>query len=55
MPRAVGGGRPTPARAIYEIQKQAFDNEFPGGHNPVRDRLTRAERHERISRAIAGD
>jgi len=44
-----------PLGVIYETQKPVFDRELLGERNPVRDRLPRAERLERIARALAGD
>jgi 2-oxoglutarate ferredoxin oxidoreductase subunit beta len=43
-----------PLGVIYETRKPAFDGELLGKRNPVRDRLPRAERLERIARALAG-
>jgi 2-oxoglutarate ferredoxin oxidoreductase subunit beta len=43
-----------PLGVIYQTEKPVFHHELLGERNPVRDRLPRAERLERIARALAG-
>ena len=42
-----------PLGVIYEAQKPVFHKELLGDRNPVRDRLPRAERLERVARAVS--
>ena len=44
-----------PLGVIYETQKPPFDRALLGERNPVKDRLSRAERLERVARAVATD
>jgi len=43
-----------PIGIIYQTEKRSFHVELLGGRNPVEDRLPRAERLDRIARALAG-
>lgn len=43
-----------PLGVIYETEKPVFHRELLGEANPVKDRLSRTERLERIARVVAG-